>query len=38
MEDPFNIKPYVENLKKMDIDRESRDLILGGNACRLFGL
>ena len=38
MEDPYNIKPYVENLKKLDIDRESRDLILGGNARRLFGL
>jgi len=37
-EDPANIKTYIENIKKLDIDAESKELMLGGNAKRLLGL
>ncbi len=38
MEDPLNIKTYIENIKRLDIDEVSKQLILGGNARRLLGL
>jgi predicted TIM-barrel fold metal-dependent hydrolase len=38
MDDPENIKTYVENLKKLDIGEENKELILGGNARRLLGI
>ena len=38
MEDPFNVKTYVDDIKKLEIDAESKNLLLGGNAGRLLGL
>jgi predicted TIM-barrel fold metal-dependent hydrolase len=38
MEDPINIRTYVDNIKKLEIDQESKELILGGNARRLLAL
>jgi predicted TIM-barrel fold metal-dependent hydrolase len=36
-EDPMKIKTYIENIKKLDIDEESKELMLGKNASRLLG-
>jgi aminocarboxymuconate-semialdehyde decarboxylase len=36
-EDPIKIKAYIENIKKLDIDEESKDLMLGKNASKLLG-
>lgn len=33
-----NLKAYVDDMKKLDIDEESREAILGGNAKALLGL
>jgi predicted TIM-barrel fold metal-dependent hydrolase len=38
IEDPMKIKPYIENIKKLDLDEESKESMLGGNARRLLGL
>ena len=35
---PAGIKTYIENIKKLNIDEESKALILGGNASMLLGL
>lgn len=37
-EDPLNIRTYIENIRKLDIDNDSKDLMLGRNASRLLGL
>lgn len=37
MTDKMNLKTYVENMKKLDIDEESRKAMLGGNARELLG-
>ena len=37
-EDPMNIKTYIDNIKKLEIDEENKELMLGGNASRLLGL
>ena len=37
-EDPVNIKTYVENMKGLEIDQESKEIMLGGNARRLLRL
>jgi predicted TIM-barrel fold metal-dependent hydrolase len=37
-EDPLSIKTYIENIKKLEIDEESKELMLGGNARRLLRL
>ena len=37
-EDPMNIKIYIENIKKLEMDDESKELMLGGNASRLLGI
>lgn len=36
-EDPTKIKTYIENIKKLDMDDESKELMLGGNARKLLG-
>ncbi len=38
LDDPLNIKTYIDNIKKLEMDKESKDLMLGGNARTLFGL
>jgi predicted TIM-barrel fold metal-dependent hydrolase len=38
MEDPMKIKTYIEDIRKLDLDKKSIDLMLGGNAQRLLGL
>ncbi|MFC1815475.1 amidohydrolase family protein [Thermodesulfobacteriota bacterium] len=37
-EDPMNIKTYIENIKNMEMDEDSKALMLGENARRLLGL
>jgi aminocarboxymuconate-semialdehyde decarboxylase len=37
-EDPMNIKTYIENVRNMDLDEKSKELMLGGNAKRLLKL
>ena len=37
-EDPMKIKTYIENIKKLEIDEESKELMLGRNASRLLGV
>lgn len=37
-EDPLSIKTYIDNIKKLEIDEESKELMLGGNARRLLRL
>ena len=37
-EDPVLIKDFVENIKKLDLEEESKNLMLGGNAKTLLGL
>lgn len=37
-EDPLNIKTYIQNIKALEIDEESKALMLGGNAGRLLRL
>ena len=37
-ENPMEIKPYIENIKKLDLDEKSKESMLGGNARRLLGL
>ena len=37
-DDPMKIKTYIENIKKLEIDEESKGLMLGKNASRLLGL
>ena len=32
------IKIYIENIKKLELDDESKELMLGGNAKRLLGI
>ena len=36
--DPMSIKTFIENIKKLEIDEESKNAILGDNARRLLGL
>ncbi|MBI2358296.1 MAG: amidohydrolase [Deltaproteobacteria bacterium] len=38
MENPMEIKGYIDHLKALEIDGESKALMLGGNARRLLGL
>ena len=38
LDNPLNIKAYIDNIKKLEIGRENKDLMLGGNAYRLLGL
>ena len=38
LEDSLNIKTYIGNINKLEIDKEDKDLILGHNARRLLGL
>jgi predicted TIM-barrel fold metal-dependent hydrolase len=38
LDDPLNIKTYIDNIKKLEIGKEGKDLMLGGNARRLLGL
>jgi predicted TIM-barrel fold metal-dependent hydrolase len=38
MEAPMKIKTFIEDIRKLDLDKKSIDLILGGNAQRLLGL
>ena len=38
MEAPMKIKTFIEDIRKLDLDKGSIDLILGGNAQRLLGL
>lgn len=38
IENPAGIKTYINHLKKLGLDRESKELMLGGNARRLLGL
>ena len=38
MEEPMKIKTFIDNIKKLDLDQKSIDLILGGNAQKLLGL
>lgn len=35
-EDPLKIKTYIENIKNLELDRESIELILGGNGKKLL--
>jgi len=37
-EDPMKIRSYIENIKQLEIDEESKELMLGGNAARLLRL
>lgn len=37
-EDYPEIKTFIENVKKLNLDEESKELMLGGNAKRLLGL
>jgi len=37
-DDPMKIKTYIENIKKLEIDEESKELMLGGNASALLSL
>ena len=37
-EDPMEIKTYIENVRKLELDEASKELMLGGNAVRLLGL
>jgi aminocarboxymuconate-semialdehyde decarboxylase len=37
-DDPMKIKTYIENIKKLEIDEESKGLMLGGNASALLSL
>lgn len=37
-EDPIKIKTYIQNIKKLEIDEESKELMLGENAGSLLGL
>lgn len=37
-ENPADLKVYVENIKKMDLDKQSIDMMLGGNAGKLLGI
>lgn len=36
IENPAGIKTYIDNLKKLNLDEESKELMLGGNARRLL--
>ena len=36
--DPDNIKTYIDNIRKLEIDEESKQAMLGGNARALLGL
>jgi len=36
--DPMNIKVYIENIKKLPLDEESKKAILGGNAKKILNL
>lgn len=36
--DPMNIKTFIENIRKLDIDEESKEAMLGGNARELLRL
>jgi predicted TIM-barrel fold metal-dependent hydrolase len=36
--DPENIKVYIENIRKLEIDEQSKAAMLGGNARELLGL
>ena len=36
--DPMNIKTFIENIRKLDIDEESKQAMLGENARELLGL
>ena len=38
IENPMEIKGYIDRVKALEIDEESKTLMLGGNACRLLGL
>jgi predicted TIM-barrel fold metal-dependent hydrolase len=38
IEDPMKIKTYIEEMKKLDLDKGSIELMLGGNARRVLGL
>ena len=38
IEDPMKIKTYIEEMKKLDLDKKSIELMLGENARRLLGL
>lgn len=35
-EDPMKIKAYIENIRRLELDEESKNLMLGGNAGRLL--
>ena len=37
-EDPLKIKTYIENMKALDLDEESKECMLGRNALRLLRL
>ena len=37
-EGPMEIKTYIENVRKLELDEASKELMLGGNARRLLGL
>ena len=37
-EDPMKIKSYIENIRKLELDEGSKELMLGGNAGRLLRL
>ncbi|MBI4524654.1 MAG: amidohydrolase [Deltaproteobacteria bacterium] len=36
--DPLNIKNFIENIRKLELDEKSKDLMLGGNARELLKL
>jgi predicted TIM-barrel fold metal-dependent hydrolase len=36
--DPMNIKTFIENIRKLDIDEESKQAMLGENAREILGL
>jgi predicted TIM-barrel fold metal-dependent hydrolase len=36
--DPMNIKPFIENIRKLEIDEASKAAMLGGNARELLRL
>ncbi|OGQ82165.1 MAG: hypothetical protein A3F90_09990 [Deltaproteobacteria bacterium RIFCSPLOWO2_12_FULL_60_19] len=36
--DPMNIKPFIENIRKLEIDESSKEAMLGENARKLLGL
>jgi aminocarboxymuconate-semialdehyde decarboxylase len=36
--DPSEIKTYIENIRKLPLDKNDIDLMLGGNARKILGL